>query len=198
MIDVACPCLQPAQNRPATAYSVKPGKSGTRRSPARSGPADYLLAPGWAPKNGSHRHWQRPGLAEGTQPAKTSAQEQAGEPTQLMTCRKSKIIFQDHNMPLSCENVELRGFEPLTFCMPYRPEPSLDGAGRRRASRLPAVILARCGLRLPGACRRWLPTWLPGKSLAALTSGQVEEAAGPPREPGNTARPRSANSILRY
>ena len=34
MIDVACPCLQPAQNRPATAYSVKPGKSGTRRSPA--------------------------------------------------------------------------------------------------------------------------------------------------------------------
>jgi hypothetical protein len=51
---------------------------------------------------------------------------------------------------------------------------------------------------LPGACRRWLPTWLPGKSLAALTSGQVEEAAGPPREPGNTARPRSANSILRY
>ena len=35
-----------------------------------------------------------------------------------MTCRKSKIIFQDHNRPLSWENVELRGSEPLTFCMP--------------------------------------------------------------------------------
>ena len=35
-----------------------------------------------------------------------------------MLCRKSKIIFQDHNMPLNWENVELRGFEPLTFCMP--------------------------------------------------------------------------------
>ena len=33
MIDVACPCLQPAQYRPATAYRIKPGKSGTRRSP---------------------------------------------------------------------------------------------------------------------------------------------------------------------
>jgi hypothetical protein len=38
-----------------------------------------------------------------------------------MTCRKSKIIFQDHNVPLTCENVELRGFEPLTFCMPCTP-----------------------------------------------------------------------------
>jgi hypothetical protein len=37
-----------------------------------------------------------------------------------MTCRKSKIIFQDHNVPLTFENVELRGFEPLTFCMPYK------------------------------------------------------------------------------
>ena len=33
MIDVACPCLQPAQYRPVPAYGIKPGKSGTRRSP---------------------------------------------------------------------------------------------------------------------------------------------------------------------
>ena len=30
---------------------------------------------------------------------------QAGEPTRLVLCRKSKIILQDHNMPLSWENV---------------------------------------------------------------------------------------------
>ena len=41
-----------------------------------------------------------------------------------MLCRKSKIIFKDHNMPLSWENVELRGFEPLTFCMPCLQAPS--------------------------------------------------------------------------
>lgn len=33
MINVACPCLQPAQYRPVTAYCIKLGKSGTRRSP---------------------------------------------------------------------------------------------------------------------------------------------------------------------
>jgi hypothetical protein len=33
MINVACPFLQPAQYRPATAYCIKLGKSGTRRSP---------------------------------------------------------------------------------------------------------------------------------------------------------------------
>jgi len=37
-----------------------------------------------------------------------------------LQCTRSKIQFQDHNMPLSWENVELRGFEPLTFCMPYK------------------------------------------------------------------------------
>jgi len=35
MINVACPCLQPAQYRPAAAYFTKLGKSGTRRSPDR-------------------------------------------------------------------------------------------------------------------------------------------------------------------
>jgi hypothetical protein len=36
MINVACPCLQPAQYRPAIAYCIKLGKSGTRRSPVCS------------------------------------------------------------------------------------------------------------------------------------------------------------------
>ena len=71
-----------------------------------------------------------------------------------------------------------KGFEPLTLCMPYRPPLSLDEAGRRPAWRLPAVMLARCGLTLPGACRRWLPTWLPGNSLAPLNSSG-RSGAGP-------------------
>ena len=37
-----------------------------------------------------------------------------------------------------------------------------ERARRRKACRSPAVILARRGLTLPGACRHWLPTWLPG------------------------------------
>ena len=43
--------------------------------------------------------------------------------------KRSEILFQDHNMPLSWENVELRGFEPLTSCMRYKPELWLDVAG---------------------------------------------------------------------
>ena len=46
----------------------------------------------------------------------------------LPACKRSTTIFQDHNMPLNCKNVELRGFEPLTSCMPYKPEPWLDVA----------------------------------------------------------------------
>jgi hypothetical protein len=45
MIDVACPCLQPAQYRPATAYCVKLGKSGTRRSPEYEVPVERLGRP---------------------------------------------------------------------------------------------------------------------------------------------------------
>jgi hypothetical protein len=38
----------------------------------------------------------------------------------LLGCKRSKIISEDHNMRLTCGNVELRGFEPLTSCMPCK------------------------------------------------------------------------------
>jgi hypothetical protein len=38
----------------------------------------------------------------------------------LLSCKKSEAIFQDRNVPLTCGNVELRGFEPLTSCMPCK------------------------------------------------------------------------------
>jgi hypothetical protein len=120
------------------------------------------------------------------------------------------------------KNVELRGFEPLTFCMPYRGDSSPDRAGRRPAWRLPAVTMAGCGLMLPGACRCWLPTWLPGNSLArqrpagrtglparrrppkpvAMISPGHLRAPGPTparlREPREHPRPRSVDTLLRY
>jgi hypothetical protein len=36
----------------------------------------------------------------------------------LLGCKRSKIIFEDRNWRLTCGNVELRGVEPLTSCMP--------------------------------------------------------------------------------
>ena len=69
--------------------------------------------------------------------------------------------------------MELRGFEPLTSCMPYRPGPSPGGAGRGPAWALPATIVAGRSPVRPDAWRRWLPTWLPGfNPLAALTSDE--------------------------
>jgi hypothetical protein len=44
----------------------------------------------------------------------------------LLSCKKSEAIFQDRNVPLTCGNVELRGFEPLTSCMPCLADSS-DG-----------------------------------------------------------------------
>src|ERR1035441_445471 len=45
-----------------------------------------------------------------------------------------KDHLYDRNMPLSCENVELRGFEPLTSCMPYKFSQSPDVAACRSTS----------------------------------------------------------------
>jgi len=38
----------------------------------------------------------------------------------LLGCKRSKITFEDHNMHLTCGNVELRGLEPLVSCMPCK------------------------------------------------------------------------------
>jgi GNAT superfamily N-acetyltransferase len=50
--------------------------------------------------------------------------------------------------------------------------------------RLPAPIIAGCGRASPDVCRRWLPTWLPGVSLASLTfersNGVSNQASGWP------------------
>jgi hypothetical protein len=86
--------------------------------------------------------------------------------------------------------VELRGFEPLTSCMPYRPGPSPDRARSRPACRLAAKTFARCGLMSPGACRHWLPTWLPVNSLAMLTTLWFEQKAGQ-----QTARTASSRTL---
>jgi len=55
-------------------------------------------------------------------------ESQVKKTMRLPECKRSTTIFQDHNMPLSWGNVELRGFEPLASCMPYKPEPWLDVA----------------------------------------------------------------------
>jgi hypothetical protein len=98
--------------------------------------------------------------------------------------------------------VDLRGFEPLTFCMPYRPRPSPSVARHRPVCQSPAAFVARCGLTSPCACRYWLPTWLPANSLAPLmfegrtaprttsrrtTRRRTGTAARPPAPPGGPA-----------
>jgi hypothetical protein len=84
-----------------------------------AGHAGHLLAPGLAP---------RKRLLSGLTAFGTGWNDVTCEdfrvgpgwrvPANSLQCKKSKIIFQDHNMPVSCGNVELRGFEPLTPCMP--------------------------------------------------------------------------------
>ena len=46
----------------------------------------------------------------------------------LACMQEVKDHLYGRNMPLSWENVEFKGFEPLTSCMPYKPEPWLDVA----------------------------------------------------------------------
>jgi hypothetical protein len=86
----------------------------------------------------------------------------------LLSCKKSEAIFQDRNVPLTCGNVELRGFEPLTSCMPCLTVPSdavapgrvTAGQGNSvvRLGRTPsAVVRGRCHL----ACH-----WLRGASFS--------------------------------
>ncbi len=100
-----------------------------------------------------------------------------------LAMQEVKDHLQNRNMQLSCGNVELRGFEPLTSCMPYRPGPTPDRARSRPACRLAAKTLARCGLTSPGTCRHWLPSWLPVNSLAALTAQWPGQKADPVDSP---------------
>ena len=37
-----------------------------------------------------------------------------------LSCKRSKINLKDHNMAVTCGNVELRGFEPRTSCSPCK------------------------------------------------------------------------------
>ena len=109
-------------------------------------------------------------------------------PSAALAMQEVKDHLQDRNMPLSCGNVELRGFESLTSCMPYRPRPSLSVGWHRLASRLAAAIVARRGLTSPGSCRRWLPTWLPANSLAPLMfEARIATPGANARRPGERA-----------
>jgi hypothetical protein len=132
------------------------------------GQADHPLAPRLAPRADNFprdpfvldlRHalsWEGYGAG---------SQSPAGRT--LAACKRSKIILKIEILPLAAKIVELRGFEPLTFCMPYKSLSSRNVAGcgstssiNRRTS--PAVAWYRRSLapRLapsPGSgepCRR--------------------------------------------
>jgi hypothetical protein len=61
------------------------------------------------------------------------------------------------------------GLGPAAYYLGGTIQAWRDGAGRCCMSRSPAVTIAGRGWMLPDACRRWLPVWLPGISLAPLT-----------------------------
>ena len=61
---------------------------------------------------------------------------------------------------------------------------SLGGAACRLIWHLAAQALAACGPASPCAYGCWLPTWLPGISLASLTSEQSNAAPNRDRSHG--------------
>ena len=68
---------------------------------------------------------------------RTSVPEAKTQRRVLPTLQEVRGYLQDRNIALTCENVELRGFEPLTFCMPCRRATSCaiaPHARRRRVS----------------------------------------------------------------
>src|SRR5262249_40677616 len=76
---------------------------------------------------------------------------------------------------------ELRGFEPLTSCMPYKPGPSPGGARRGPVCRSPAVTVAGCGL---AAAARARPVTEPGTEGERPDTGRVGVlTAGMPVQP---------------
>ena len=66
------------------------------------------------------------------------------------------------------------GFEPAAYCLGGIPRTSPDVAGCGLMWRSAAPTVAGRGSASPSICRRWLPVWLPGISLASLTSGPID------------------------
>ena len=60
-------------------------------------------------------------------------------------------------------------FERATYCLGGMIRAWLDEAGHSLMRYLPAATIAGRGWVSPDVCRRWLPVWLPGISLAPLT-----------------------------
>ena len=83
-----------------------------------------------------------------------------------MSCRKSKIIFQDHNIPLSWENVEIRGFEPPDL---LHATQGRAVAGWGRASACEPFTCGNPGPMWPDVARR-LPTLAPNLAPRKLVS----------------------------
>jgi hypothetical protein len=105
-------------------------------------------------------------------------------PSAARAMQEVKDHLQDQNMPLTWENVELRGFEPLTSCMPYKPEPWLDVAGSGSTS-----SFNRC-MSLDVARHRRSLAPLPGFSDAAPPTARPQETEPKPRSycPSGLAR----------
>jgi hypothetical protein len=83
------------------------------------------------------------------------------------------------------------GVEPPTFRFSGEYAALLDVAGYGLMGDLAAETLASCRLMWPDVCRRWLPVWLPGISLASLRvmaarSGRMPDTGpiGRPTWPG--------------
>jgi hypothetical protein len=109
-----------------------------------------------------------PGPAGRPQPDQRRATRQHSTGDTMNWCQLRVSSGDSRSAARAFHQVELRRFELLTSCMPCGLEQLLDVARCRSACRSPAATLAGRGLTSPGAWRRWLPTWLPGNSLAAL------------------------------
>jgi len=83
--------------------------------------------------------------------------------TQGMAIRTPAVQLFRLNSPLNWEDSEARpaGFEPATRCLEGTVQGSRQVAWRRPTRRSTAGTVARGRVVSPGACRRWLPVWLP-------------------------------------
>jgi hypothetical protein len=100
-----------------------------------------------------------------------------------LAMQEVKDHLQDRNMLLNCDNVELSGFEPLTYCMALQA-PSVA----RQGSASPGMSAA-CndyGWMWPDVARR-LPTLAPNLALSKpLSNANVPARPGQQDGPGNS------------